>query len=104
MTDENSAYRGLDREFSSPQATKHGAGEYVRGAVHSITVEGFFSLVKRGLCGTYHSVSRKPPQRYMYEFAFRYNHRKVDDGGRTEIAIQGAAGKRLTYRPCVNRA
>lgn len=97
MTDENAAYKGLGREFPSHQTTRHGAGEYVRGDVHSNTIEGYFALVKRGLYGTYHAVSRKHLPRYLDEFSFRYNYRKADDGARTEAAIRGAVGKRLLY-------
>ena len=73
-------------------------GEYVRGDAHTNTIEGFFSLLKRGIYGTFHSVSRHHLHRYLAEFEFRYNHRDIDDGARTIAAIQGAEGKRLLYR------
>jgi hypothetical protein len=62
------------------------------------TVEGVFSLLKCGLYGTFHSVSRKHLHRYLSEFDFRYNHRKIDDGERTSLAIKGAEVKRLRYK------
>jgi len=62
------------------------------------TVEGFFSLLKRGVYGTFHHVSRHHLHRYLSEFDFRYNARDVADGERTELAIKGVQGKRLTYR------
>jgi len=71
----------------------------VRGPVYTNTVEGFFALLKRGIMGTFHSVSKKHLHRYVTEFEFRYNHRNVDDGERTRAAIKGAEWKRLRYRP-----
>lgn len=98
MTDEHSSYTLLGREYASHSIVKHRAGEYVRGDVTTNTIEGFFSLLKRGIYGTYHNVSRKHLQRYLDEFEFRYNQRSVDDGARTVAAIQGSEGKRLMYR------
>jgi transposase-like protein len=77
-------------------SVNHSRGEYARGPVSTNTVEGFFSLLKRGLYGTFHSVSKKHLHRYCDEFAFRYNHRALDDGERTLEAIRNAEGKRLT--------
>jgi hypothetical protein len=76
----------------------HSKREYVRGEVHSNTVEGFFSLVKRGLYGVYHNVSKDHLHRYMSEFEFRYNNRHLDDGDRTSAAIKASEGKRLMYK------
>ena len=82
-----------------PQETvNHSRKEYVRGDVTTNTVEGWFSLLKRGVYGTFHNVSRKQLHRYVAEFEFRYNNRKVDDGERTLRATRGAEGKRLLYR------
>jgi hypothetical protein len=70
-------------------------------SAHSNTVEGYFSILKRGIVGTFHHVSRKHLPRYLAEFDFRYNHRianGVDDSARTVAMLKGAAGKRLTYR------
>jgi hypothetical protein len=80
----------------------HGIGEYVRGDAHSNTVEGYFSVLKRGLLGTYHHVSEAHLKRYLAEFDFRYNNRislGINDGERTATALKGIEGKRLTYRP-----
>lgn len=99
LTDEHLAYRGIGKEYAGGHETVcHSAYEYVRGDVHSNTVEGFFSIVKRGLNGIYHSVSKEHLHRYMAEFEFRYNFREMEDGERTVAAIQGAQGKRLRYR------
>lgn len=78
----------------------HAYGEYVRGSAHTNTVEGFFSILQRGLFGTYQHVSDHHLHRYLAEFDFRYNNRSaldIDDTGRTDNAIKGAKGKRLTY-------
>ncbi|BAU47360.1 transposase [Sulfurifustis variabilis] len=101
MTDEHQSYKAFGHLFASHQHVKHGQGEYVRGNVHTNTVEGYFSLLKRGLIGTYHHCSAKHLQRYVTEFDFRYNNRSrlgIEDKERADIALQGIVGKRLTYR------
>lgn len=97
-TDERQGYRGIGREFQGGHHTvNHSAHEYVRGDVTTNTAEGFFALLKRGINGTFHHVSRKHLHRYVSEFEFRYNSRKTDDGGRLQAAIKGAEGKRLMF-------
>lgn len=97
ITDEERGYMAIGPEFEGGHDTvKHSSYEYVRGDVHTNTIEGFFSLIKRGIYGTYHAVSRKHLHRYVDEFAFRYNTRWLDDGERTLQAIRKADGKRLT--------
>ncbi len=79
----------------------HSLGEYVRGDIHTNTAEGYFSIFKRGNYGVYHHVSAEHLKRYLGEFDFRYNHRIAlgcDGAARAAIAVQGIAGKRLTYR------
>jgi len=99
MTDEYAAYMGIGRHFEGGHETvNHSHREYARGDAYTNTVEGFFSLLKRGLMGTYHSVSRKHLHRYLAEFRFRYNLRHVEDGERTAAAIKASEGKRLFYR------
>lgn len=101
MTDDYRPYRSVGRQFASHQAVNHSSGEYVRGNAHTNTIEGFFSILKRGLVGTFHHVAPKHLNRYVGEFAFRYIHRTSQgftDVERAAIAIKGAAGKRLTYR------
>jgi len=99
LTDEFRLYNQIGREFGQGhEKVKHGKHEYVRGDVHTNTVEGFFALLKRGIYGTFHSVSRHHLHRYVSEFEFRYNHRKDDDAQRTLAALRGAEGKRLYYR------
>jgi hypothetical protein len=101
MTDDAGQYRILGPEFGQHDVVAHSNDEYVRGEAHTNTVEGFFSILKRGLIGTYQHVSVQHLQRYVTEFDFRYNHRAklgYDDSDRTTAAIKGITGKRLTYR------
>ena len=76
----------------------HSQREFARGNVHSNTVESYFALLKRGMYGTFHSVSKHHLHRYVSEFSFRWNTRKLEDGQRVTLAIRKAQGKRLPYR------
>lgn len=96
MTDESYLYRTVGKLYAGHITVKHSIGEYVRGEAYTNTIEGFFSLLKRGVYGTFHSVSKKHLHRYLGEFQYRYNTRKLDDGARTLGAIRKAEGKRLT--------
>jgi transposase-like protein len=99
MTDEHVSYTGIGKHFEGGHETvKHSAYEYARGDVTTNTIEGFFSILKRGLNGIYHSVSKKHLHRYLAEYEFRYNHRELDDGARTSAAIKASEGKRLMYK------
>lgn len=98
MTDENSGYIAVGREYADHQSVCHSRGEYVRGDVTTNTIESFWAILKRGINGVYHNVSRKHLQRYLDDFEFRYNTRQVDDGARVAHAINGAEGKRLFYQ------
>jgi transposase-like protein len=99
MTDEGSGYRGIGKHFEGGHHTvNHSAKEYARGDVTTNTVEGFFSILKRGLSGIYHSVSKEHLHRYLAEYEFRYNNRELEDGERTVAAIKAAEGKRLMYK------
>lgn len=101
MTDEAKWYREVGREYESHQAVMHTAKEYVRGNVTTNTVEGYYSIFKRGMKGVYQHCAEKHLHRYLSEFDFRYSNRValgVNDGERADLAIKGAAGKRLTYR------
>ncbi len=98
MTDEAYSYILIGREFGGGhERLNHKKMEYARGDATTNSVEGFFSLLKRGIYGTFHSVSKTHLHRYASEFEFRYNHRKFDDGERVVEALRGAEGKRLTY-------
>jgi transposase-like protein len=110
MTDEARHYVKLGEKFAGHGHTNHGAGEYVsrfNPQVHTNTVEGFFSIFKRGMRGVYQHASKKHLHRYLAEFDFRYSNRAalgVDDTARAITALQGAVGKRLTYRRTDERA
>lgn len=98
MTDDLRAYRKLRKEYGpNHQWVRHSYGEYVRGDVYTNTAESFFALLKRGIYGVFHAVSKKHLHRYVSEFEFRWNTRQIDDGKRLRLAIQGAEGKRLMY-------
>lgn len=98
MTDEFMAYRTATRGFKGHETVVHSDKEYVRGDVHSNTVEGFFSLLKRGITGVYHHVGKGHLAKYCDEFSFRYDARKVSDATRAEMLVWAAEGKRLTYK------
>ncbi len=100
-TDESKLYIKVGREFASHDSVRHSAKEYVRGIVHTNTIEGVFSIFKRGMKGVYQHCREKHLHRYLAEFDFRYNNRValgVDDQHRAENALTGIVGKRLTYR------
>lgn len=101
MTDQAVWYKSLGREFASHETVDHSKEEYVRGRAHTNTVEGFYSIFKRGMMGIYQHCKEKHLHRYLAEFDFRYSNRiklGVDDVARTERALKGIVGKRLTYR------
>ena len=101
MTDESKLYTKVGAEFASHGTVTHSAEEYVRGTVHTNTIEGYFSVFKRGMKGIYQHCGEAHLHRYLSEFDFRYNHRAklgVDDFARANFALAGIVGKRLTYR------
>lgn len=100
MTDEAAQYRYVGKEFLSHGFTAHGRGEYGRGPIHTNTIEGYFSIFKRGMKGVYQHCGEKHLHRYLAEFDFRYNNRKAlgcNDQDRSQEALRGIVGKRLTY-------
>lgn len=104
ITDELRVYLKPASAFQGGhEVVKHKVGEYVREGtdIHSNTVEGVFSLIRRGVIGTFHSVSKKHLPNYLNEFQFRWNTRKMDDGQRVSAAIKQIDGKRLEYRESV---
>jgi transposase-like protein len=101
MTDESYIYRGIGRQFAEHSAVHHYNKEYVRGDVTTNTVEGAFSIFKRGMRGVYQHCAEKHLHRYLAEFEFRYSHREacgVNDAVRTDKVLSGVVGKRLTYK------
>jgi transposase-like protein len=106
MTDEHVMYRRIGREFAEHSAVHHYNKEYVRGDVTTNTIEGAFSIFKRGMRGVYQHCREKHLHRYLAEFEFRYSHREahgVDDQARADRILRGIVGKRLTYTPAVAR-
>jgi transposase-like protein len=105
MTDEFISYRRAGRPFAGGHhVVNHGRKEYARGDVCTNTAESFFAVLKRGIYGTFHAVSKKHLNHYVNEFAFRWDTRKMNDGLRVVKAIKGAEGKRLMYREPVARS
>jgi len=110
MTDEHAVYRNskeLKSEFASHSIVRHQFGEYVVGKVYTNTVEGYFSIFKRGMRGIYQWCSEKHLHRYLAEFDFRYSHRMAlgcDDLERADRMLRGVVGKRLTYQQSCARA
>jgi transposase-like protein len=101
MTDEAGAYFTLGEHFASHESVNHKADEWVRDDVHTNTVEGYFSIFKRGMRGVHQHCSEKHLHRYVAEFDFRYNSRVrlgIDDSARADRALTGTVGRRLTYR------
>jgi transposase-like protein len=101
ITDEYRQYKLMAKDVSAEHVfVRHGAGEYGRGDVHTNTVEGFYSIFKRGMRGIYQHCGKQHLHRYAAEFDFRYNHRaakEISDTVRADIALIGVVGKRLSY-------
>jgi len=100
-TDESGVYWNVGEQFASHRSVNHSINEYVRGDAYTNTVEGYFSILKRGIYGVYQHVSEHHLKRYLAEFDFRYNERValgIDDAERTRKALAGIVGNRLTYR------
>jgi transposase-like protein len=104
VTDELQAYRAPGMRFASHQTVSHGQKEYVRGDVHTNTAEGYFSLFKRGVIGTFHHISPQHIDQYLAEFDFRYSLRAATDGERTIAGLKKVEGKRLMLRRPAGKA
>lgn len=101
MTDMLAAYSNVGKQIASHQTVNHGIKEWKHGNVHTNTIEGFFSVFKRGVRGVYQHCSEDHLNRYLAEFDFRYNHRgalEINDAQRAEKVLESVGGKRLTYR------
>ena len=101
MTDAAIHYKGIGKDFAEHGRVHHEREEYVRGDIHTNTVEGYYSIFKRGMKGVYQHCSEKHLHRYLAEFDFRYSNRValgVNDEVRANRALKGVVGKRLTYR------
>ena len=107
MTDEHTMYKKIGREFAEHSAVHHYNKEYVRGDVTTNTIEGAFSIFKRGMRGVYQHCAEKHLHRYLAEFEFRYSHREAtgsNDADRADAMLRGIVGKRLTYQTASARA
>jgi transposase-like protein len=99
VSDDFQAYKGIGKEFAGGHShVAHGTWEYVRGDIHTNTAESSFALVKRGIMGVYHNVSKKYLHRYIWQFDFMWNNRGLNDGERTAELIRVTEGKRLMYK------
>lgn len=101
MTDEGRHYETIGKTLADHQTVQHTRDEYVRGDAHTNTVEGFYSIFKRGMKGVYQHCDERHLHRYLAEFDFRYSNRAklgVSDRERADKALKGIVGKRLTYR------
>jgi transposase-like protein len=100
MTDEWKSYTGIGKEFTGGhEVVNHSNGEFSRGYVYTNTAESYFALLKRGVMGIFHHVSKYHLNRYCDEFSFRWNYRRVSDGERAIAVVEGSKGKRLSYKP-----
>lgn len=99
-TDEWLGYNGVSRIYDH-HIVKHNQGEYVKGRIHTNTIEGFWSLLKRGIIGIYHFTSKKHLQMYVDEFVFRYNTRKFSEGLRFDLMLR-MTENRITYKELIN--
>jgi len=102
MTDENPTYTRLGREYAH-FSVNHTDHKYVIGNAHTNTIEGFWSLLKRGIVGIYHNVSYKHLNKYCGEFAFRYNTRKMSESGRFDVSMAQSVGRRLKYQKLISK-
>ncbi len=98
ITDQAKWYKKPGKKFIMHKAVNHSKGEYVRGPIYTNTVESFFSLMKRGLYGTFHHVSVRHLTRYVEEFEFRWNNNGLKASEIMDVAIKGSEGRRLTFR------
>lgn len=104
VTDGHSAYKRVKHTFTRHEAVNHQQDEYVRGVYHINSIEGFWSIMKRGIYGNYHDLSPKHLHRYCNEFGYRYNVRKERGAERFEGTIQKAANTRITCNQLIGKA
>jgi transposase-like protein len=99
MSDDFRPYQGIGAAYDGGHhIIAHSTKEYVRGDIHTNTAESSSALLKRGIVGIYHNVSKEYLHRYLWQFDFLWNNRKMNDGERTAVVVQAAEGKRLMYR------
>ena len=105
-TDESRLYTGADAHVKAHESVHHASGEYARGSVNTNSIEGFFSVFKKGMNGIFQHCDEKNLHRYLQEFDFKYNTRQAlgySDSDRADMMLSGVVGKRLMYqRPCTH--
>lgn len=101
-TDEYQSYNALNGTYEH-SIVKHSADEYVKGEVHTNSIESFWALFKRGIIGIYHHTSEKHLGRYVNEFTFRFNNRKMTDGSRFDVLLANTNNKRITYKELISK-
>ena len=107
FTDDAKHYCRIAKRFADHQTVDHTHGEYGAGEIHTNTIEGYFSIFKRGMKGVYQHCGEKHLHRYLAEFEFRYSNRVANgsnDADRTDAMVRGIVGKRLTYQTTAARA
>ena len=104
MIDGFKSYKDLSKQFNKHFVINNSRKEYVRGAVHTNNIDGHLSWLKRGIDGVFHHVSEKHLHMYLFEFDFRYNMRKHNDGVLAYMLLNGVEGKRLLYRKSLSVA
>lgn len=107
MTDEAKHYKTIGLYYNQHESVRHASGEYGRGEFHTNTIEGYFSIFKRGMKGVYQHCGKKHLHRYVAEFNFRYSNRVAlgcNDGERADRLLAGIVGKRLTYQTSCGEA
>lgn len=102
ITDAHAGYELLNRDFARHEAVNHSVGEYKRGVAFTNSVEGFFSIFKRTIHGTYHQISPKHLHRYCAETTYRYNSRKIKDVDRFKLTLSNVEG-RLKYKNLIKK-
>jgi transposase-like protein len=104
MTDQLRSYSGIGKEFEGGHVTvDHSKGEYARDGLGTNEAEAYFALLKRGITGSFHHVSKKHLQKYVDEFSYRWDRRKMSDGERTNDAIKSSEGKRLMLKAPIKK-
>ena len=103
ITDGHGAYKDLHKEFAGHEIVMHDQGEYVKGRFHTNSIEGFWSIMKRGIYGIYHQVSPKHLHRYCNEFGYRYNNREQTGVEKFEGALKKVSETRITYKGLIGK-
>lgn len=102
MTDESHPYKALNGVYEH-SIVQHNAAEYMKGEVHTNSIESFWALFKRGIIGIYHHTSEKHLGRYVNEFTFRFNNRRMTDGSPFDVLLANTNNKRITCKELIDK-